>query len=360
MLRPLLPSIFLASCAVLGGAAEPVADGPRYTTADQRPFWYATILDWTFTCDAYSHNSLPPDIMPKHLVEVALWRGQLSETPQGPRWSGENWLTWTRSGPPDFEHNGTMTVPMSRAKVDLTFQHAIGACSCWPGSGDILLDLTSGAPVDYRMRGNHDFSVVLVGLGIPDLALGQRPGPGVVRKALPGGTPGWTWNDPQVARTVGPLDLGKVNIGGMKLDVTMQVEASGMADGRLDWDALAGRPLSSTVAADVGVVLMPAFVKPLPKEVAVPEIRGRLVIRRQGWVLPESSGLEAPRDLPKLLTTLAAQALVEGKPTSWADLARSKDADLAAVAAGVMQAAKHPPEVSAAKVGAPAQSGRAR
>jgi hypothetical protein len=348
MIRPLLSSLLLVGCATLGGAAEPAPDGPVYATADQRPFWYATILDWTFTCDAYSHNPLPSEILPKRLVEVALWRGQVTDSPTGPRWSGENWLTWKGRG---REHDVTDIVQLERAKVGLTFTRAIGACPCWPGSGDVLLDLTSGAPVNYRMREDDDFSVILVGLGIPDLALGRRPGPGIARKALPGSTPGWTWNDPQVARTVGPLDLGKVNIGGIQLDVAMQVKVSGTANGRLAWDAAAGRPLSSTVVADVGVTVMAALTKPLPKEAAVPEIRGRLAIRRHCWMLPDSTGLEVPRDLPKLLTALAAQALVEGKPTPWADLARSTDADLAAVAAGVVQTAAHPPTVTSAKAG---------
>jgi hypothetical protein len=352
MIRPFLSSLVLAGCAALGGAAEPAPDGPVYATADQRPFWYATILDWTFTVDAYSHNPLPPSIMPKRLVEVALWRGQVTDSPTGPRWSGENWLTWTRSAQPVlFEHNGAMTVQLERAKVGLTFPQAIGACPCGPGSGDVLLDLTSGAPVNYRMREDDDFSVILVGLGIPDLALGRRPGPGIVRQALPGSTAGWTWNDPQVVRTVGPLDLGKVNIGGIQLDVAMQVKVSGTANGGLAWDAAAGRPLSSTVVADVGVTVMAALTKPLPKEAAVPEIRGRLAIRRHCWMLPDSTDLEVPRDLPKLLTALAAQALVDGKPTPWADLARSPDVDLAAVAAGVVQAAAHPPTVTSAKAG---------
>jgi hypothetical protein len=349
MIRPLLSSLVLAGCAALVGAAEPAPDGPVYVTTDQRPFWYATILDWTFSCDAYSHNSLPPQIMPSRLVEVVLWRGQVQDTPTGPRWSGENWLTWTRTGPPELEAESTRTIHLKRAKVDLTFPTILGACPYWPGSGDILLDLTSGSPVDYRMRASDDHSVVLVGLGIPDLALGQKPGPRVVRKKLPGSTPGWTWDDPQVVRTVGPLSLGKVDIGGMKLDLVMKAEVSGTADGRLSWDAVAGRPLSSTVAADVGVVLTPAFANPLPKEVTVPEIRGRLAIRRQGWMLPDSTGLELPRDLPKLLKALAAQAVVDGKPTPWADLARSPDADLAAVAAGVVQAAAHPPAVKAGR-----------
>jgi hypothetical protein len=66
-------------------------------------------------------------------------------------------------------------------------------------------------------------------------------------------------------------------------------------------------------------------------------------------MLPDSAGLELPRDLPKLLKALAAQAVVDGKPTPWADLARSPDADLAAVAAGVVQAAAHPPAVKAGR-----------
>jgi hypothetical protein len=346
MIRPLLSSLVLAGCAALGGAAELIPDGPVYASADLRPFWYATILDWNFTGDAYSHNSLPSHILPKRLVEVALWRGQVTDTPNGPRWSGENWLTWKRvDGIPSLLP-GTLGVQMERARGFLTTITALDTTPCSPGCGDILLDLTSGSPVDSPFQESDDFSVFLLKMGLPDLALGQRAGPGITRQVLPGKTPGWTWDEPQMTKRLG-MNLGQMDLGGLKLNVTLKGETAGTANGRLAWDAATGRPLSSTVVAKVSLALAPTLAKPLPKDIPTPEIRGQLVIRRQGWVLPDSTGLEVPRDLPKLLTALAAQAVVDGKPTSWADLARSPDADLANVAAGVVLAAAHPPEFKA-------------
>ncbi len=338
-------------CAIAVSAVSSTAwcGEPVYDTADQRPFWHASVLDWQFIGDGYTANTLGESVMPTRMVELILWRVTSTKTPKGAMWNAQAWLYWRSSGrdqdqPGDATTAWTSTITLRNGSTLTQMVRSAKIQPLYGTKGDLFLSLPAGEPpADYRIRLNDDFGVVMSNLGLPDLVVPSRATPGRTIVFDQAGGPGWTSSEPEAKRSIENVNLGQMNMGGMKLHLKLDVSATGPIQARTHWDQVAGRPAWSTTDAKLAIILSPAVAKPLPKDHAAPTVGGTLIIKRHSWRLTGSEGWELPRDVGSILKSLGKNAVIAGKMTPWPELAAGKDSAWAQVGNGVIDAAAQPP-----------------